>query len=263
MDLPKIVSREEWLQARIALLAREKALTRQRDQLSVERRELPWVRIDKPYLFDAPQGKVSLADLFDGRSQLIVKHFMMAPGQEQQCVGCAFEVDHIEGTLVHLENHDVSYVAVARAPLAQIEAYKQRMGWRFRWVSSFDSDFNYDFNVSFTPQQIADGKAYYNYQSGPIGIEDLSGNSVFYCDEAGEIFHTYSAFGRGGEEHLTTYAYLDLTPKGRNETGPRHNLTDWVRPHDRYGKDGSVNDQGRYQAAEQAGDCCGSSTPHD
>jgi len=255
----RIVNRDEWLKQRISLLEKEKEFTRLRDRLSAERRELPWVKIDKTYQFDSPEGRVTLAELFDGRSQLIIKHFMMAPGQDHQCVGCAFEVDHVEGALVHLENHDVSYVAVARAPLAQIEAYKKRMGWRFRWVSSFDSDFNYDFNASFTPEQIAGGKAYYNYRVGPVGIEDLSGNSVFYRNQAGEIFHTYSAFGRGGEDHLTTYAYLDLTPKGRNETGPRHNLTDWVRPHDRYGRDGSVNDQGRYQPAQQEESCCGSS----
>ncbi len=255
----QIVSRDEWLKQRISLLEKEKEYTRLGDRLSAERRELPWVRIDKTYQFDAPEGRLTLAELFDGRSQLIVKHFMEAPGQEHHCVGCAFEVDHVEGALVHLENHDVSYVAVARAPLAQIEAYKKRMGWRFRWVSSFGSDFNYDFNASFTPEQIASGTAYYNYRTGPIGIEDLSGNSVFYRNEAGEIFHTYSAFGRGGEEHLTTYAYLDLTPKGRNETGPRHNLTDWVRPHDRYGMEGSVNEQGRYRPAQQDESCCGSS----
>ena len=257
----RIVSREEWLEQRIALLHKEKEMTRLRDRLNAERLALPWVKIEKHYSFEGPEGRLGLADLFGGRSQLIVKHFMMAPGQEQQCVGCSFEVDHVDGSLIHLENHDVSFVAVARAPLAQIEAYKRRMGWRFRWVSSFGGDFNYDFNVSFTPQQIAAGQVYYNYSHIPISIEDLSGCSVFYRDQAGDIFHTYSSFGRGGEEHLTTYAFLDISPKGRNETGPRHNLTDWVRPHDCYGKGGSVNDQGRYAPAQVEAGCCAPAQP--
>jgi predicted dithiol-disulfide oxidoreductase (DUF899 family) len=253
----RIVSRDEWLTARKALLAKEKELTKLRDRLSAERRELPWVRVEKPYVFDAPAGKVPLADLFDGRSQLIVKHFMLAPGQKEGCVGCSFEVDHIEGALVHLEHHDVSYVAVARAPLAEIEAFKERMGWRFRWVSSFGSDFNYDFNVSFTPEQVARRQAYYNYRTGPVPLEDLSGESVFYKNPKGEIFHTYSTFGRGAEELLGTYVCLDLTPKGRNETGPSHNLSDWVRHHDRYGHAGFVAPTGRWVPSEVSeADCC-------
>ena len=230
----KVVSRAEWLSARQALLAQEKELTHARDRVAVLRRELPWVKLPKSYVFEAPEGKVSLADLFAGRSQLVIKHVMMAPGQKHQCVGCAFEMDHVGPTLVHLENHDVSYVAIARAPLAEIEPYKKRMGWRFRWVSSYGSDFNYDFGVSFPKEQVAAG-----------GLEDKSGNSVFYRNEAGEIFHTYSAFARGAEEVLTTYMYLDLTPKGRDEPA-RGNLTDWVRPHDRYGAGGSVDATGRY-----------------
>ena len=249
-----IVSPATWLTARLALLAREKALTRLRDELNAERRALPWVRVEKQYWFDAPQGRVTLTDLFAGRSQLIVKHFMMAPGQAHPCVGCSFEVDHVDGALVHLEHHDVSYVAVARAPLAEIEAYRQRMGWRFMWVSSHDSDFNYDFHASFTPTQMADGSAFYNYRGGPLALEDLSGRSVFYRNEHGEIFHTYSVFGRGAEDIVGTYMYLDLTPKGRNENGPAHNLTDWVRPHDRYGEGGSVSPIGRYQPPDA---CCG------
>lgn len=233
----KIVSRDEWLVARKALLAQEKEITRARDRLSAQRRELPWVKVEKSYVFDAPEGRVTLSDLFAGRSQLLIKHFMMGPGQQHQCVGCSFEVDHVEPALVHLENHDVSYAAVARAPLAEIEAYKQRMGWRFKWVSSYGSDFNYDFNVSFTKEQLA---------ATGGRLEDGSANSVFYRNPSGEIFHTYSAFGRGAEEVLTTYMYLDLTPKGRNETGPQRNLTDWVRPHDRYGAGGTVDATGRY-----------------
>jgi predicted dithiol-disulfide oxidoreductase (DUF899 family) len=250
-----VVSRDEWLAARKELLLREKELTRLRDELNAERRALPWVRIDKEYVFDGPAGRETLADLFDGRSQLVVKHFMLAPGQNDPCVGCSFESDHVDGMLVHLEHHDVSYVAVARAPFAEIEAVKRRMGWRFKWVSSYGSPFNYDFNVSFTPEEIAAGRAYYNYREGPVPLEDLSGRSVFYQDENGAIFHTYSSFARGGDLLLGTYNILDLTPKGRNETGPNHNLTDWVRHHDRYDNWGFVSAVGRY--VERTGeDCC-------
>ena len=241
-----IKSREQWLAARKELLTKEKELTRLRDQLSAERRALPWVKIDKEYVFDRPEGEVTLADLFDGRSQLFIKHFMMAPGQVGQCVGCSFEVDHIEGALVHLQNHDVSYAVVARAPIDEIEIVRQRMGWQFVWVSSYRSSFNYDFHVSFTPEEVADGRAYYNYRYTNPGLEDLSGNSVFIKDDAGQIFHTYSTFGRGGEELLGAYNYLDLTPKGRNENGPYRTLTDWVRPKNMYGKGGMVEENGRY-----------------
>lgn len=246
MDHPKIVSPAEWLVARKALLAKEKELTRLRDQLAAERRALPWVRIDREYVFDARSGKVTLADLFDGRSQLFIKHFMMGPGQVGQCVGCSFEVDHVEGVLVHLENHDVSYAAVARAPIEEIEAVRQRMGWRFNWVSSYGNDFNYDFNVSFTPADIAAGRAYYNYQHTSRVLEDLSGDSVFFRDETGQIFHTYSTFSRGGEEFLGAYRYLDVMPKGRDENGPYRTLADWVRPKTMYGKQGMVEGNGRY-----------------
>ncbi len=173
----------------------------------------------------------------------------LGPGQPRQCVGCSFEVDHVEGILVHLENHDVSYAAVARAPIEEIEAVRERMGWRFIWVSSYNSDFNYDFNVSFTPEQIATGSAYYNFRQIKPGMEDLSGDSVFFKDEAGHIFHTYSTFGRGPEQFLAAYGYLDVTPKGRNENGPYHSLGDWVRPKNMYGKGGMVEPNGRYHAA--------------
>jgi predicted dithiol-disulfide oxidoreductase (DUF899 family) len=252
----RIVSRDQWLQARTKLLAKEKEMTRLRDSLSAERRALPWVKVEKSYTFDTPNGKASLADLFDGRSQLIVKHFMLAPGQKDGCVGCSFESDHVDGALVHLQNHDVSYVAVARAPLPEIEVFRKRMGWNFRWVSSFGSDFNYDFNASFTPEQLAKGEAFYNYRTGPLPLEDLSGLSVFYKDESGAIFHTYSTFGRGAEERLGTYVFLDMTPKGRNETGPNHSLADWVRHHDRYGAAGHVSAIGRWVSAEDGAACC-------
>jgi predicted dithiol-disulfide oxidoreductase (DUF899 family) len=228
-----VVPRDEWLAARKQLLIREKEFTRLRDQLNAERRALPWVKVEKPYMFDGPEGRQTLADLFDGRSQLIVKHFMLGPDWQEGCVGCSFEVDHVGGALVHLEHHDVSYVAVSRAPLAKIEAFKHRMGWRFKWVSSYGGDFNYDFHVSFTEDEIAKGEAYYNYEVRKIGIDELSGRSVFYRDAAGDIFHTYSSYGRGGELFLGTYSFLDITPKGREES-LNGNMTDWVRHHDRY-----------------------------
>jgi predicted dithiol-disulfide oxidoreductase (DUF899 family) len=245
----RIVSRDAWLKARTALLAKEKEMTRLRDKLAAERRALPWVKVEKAYVFDAPSGKVTLADLFDGRSQLFIKHFMMGPGQVGQCVGCSFEVDHVEGILAHLQNHDVTYAAVARAPIEEIEAVRKRMGWKFPWVSSYRSDFNYDFNVSFKPEDVAAGRAVYNFQTAPewaAGIEDLSGNSVFIKDDAGQIFHTYSTFGRGGEAFLGTYAILDATPKGRDENGPYRTLADWVRPRNTYGVGGTVEVNGRY-----------------
>jgi predicted dithiol-disulfide oxidoreductase (DUF899 family) len=229
-----IASREQWLAARTALLAKEKEYTRLRDKLAAERRALPWVKVEKDYVFDTPAGRKSLADLFDGRSQLVVKHFMLGPGWKDGCVGCSFGADHIGGGLVHLEHHDVSVVVVSRAPLAEIEAYKWRMGWPFTWVSSYGNDFNYDYHVSFTKDDLAKGKVYYNYAMIDAGIDELPGLSVFVKDAAGDIFHTYSSYGRGGEELITTYMVLDLTPNGRNETGPHHNLMDWVRRHDEY-----------------------------
>jgi predicted dithiol-disulfide oxidoreductase (DUF899 family) len=247
-----VVSREEWLVARKQHLVREKELTRLRDQVNAERRALPWVKIDKVYVFDGPSGKETLSDLFAGRSQLIVKHFMLGPGWSEGCVGCSFEVDHIGGALVHLENHDVSYAAVSRAPLPEIEAFKKRMGWRFKWVSSHGGDFNYDFHVSFTPDVIASGQVYYNYEMRKIGIDELSGNSVFYKNSSSEVFHTYSAYARGDELLIGTYNLLDMTPKGRNETGPNHDLTDWVRHHDRYGASGGVAPMGRAFASPDA-----------
>jgi predicted dithiol-disulfide oxidoreductase (DUF899 family) len=174
---------------------------------------------------------------------------MLGPGWQEGCVGCSFEVDHIEGALVHLEHHDVSYVVASRAPLPEIAAFKNRMGWRFKWVSSYGSDFNYDFHVSFKPEEIEKGEVCYNYQMRRVGIEELSGRSVFYKDENGDIFHTYSSYGRGGDLMLGTYNILDLMPRGRNETGPNHNLTDWVRHHDRYDSGGYVAPTGRYVPA--------------
>lgn len=234
MQTPPVVSAQEWLAARKELLAQEKELTRQRDAVDAARRALPWVKVEKEYVFDGPGGKVTLAELFDGRSQLIVQHFMFGPGWKEGCVGCSFKSDHIDGALPHLEHHDVSFVSVSRAPLADIEVFRKRMGWRFRWVSSHGSDFNYDFHVSFTEAEIAARQVYYNYKTQPYESDERSGDSVFYRDESGQVYHTYSTFGRGDEMLDTAYMYLDMTPKGRNETGPQFNLMDWVKHHDGY-----------------------------
>jgi predicted dithiol-disulfide oxidoreductase (DUF899 family) len=253
--LPKVVSREDWLRARKELLAQEKQLTRQRDEINRRRRELPWVKVEKNYVFDGPDGQETLADLFAGRTQLVISHFMFAPGWREGCVGCSFRSDHVEGALVHLGPHDVSLVTISRAPLAEIEAFKHRMGWRFKWLSSNHTDFNHDYRVSFTEAEIATGKVEYNYELRDFVSEELSGVSVFYRHESGDIFHTYSTYGRGDEMLVTAYMYLDLTPKGRNETGPRYNLTDWVRHHDRYDAGGSVDRTGRYVAANPQAPC--------
>jgi predicted dithiol-disulfide oxidoreductase (DUF899 family) len=218
------------------------------DRLNAQRRALPWVKVEKTYEFDGPGGKQTLADLFDGRSQLFVKHFMLGPGQQQHCVGCSLEVDHIDGLLVHMQNHDLSYVAIARAPIEEIEVLRRRMGWRFPFVSSYRSDFNYDFNVSFTPEAVATKTAFYNFRETDPGLEDLSGDSVFYKDEQGQVFLTYAAFGRGCEIFLGIYDFFDVTPKGRAEHGPYHSLTDWARPHDMYGRGGMVEPTGRYHS---------------
>ena len=237
-----IVSADTWLEARRELLRKEKAFTRLRDQLSAERRALPWVRIDKPYVFDSPHGKKTLADLFAGRTQLLIKHFMFGPGWKEGCVGCSFGSDHLDAARVHLENHDVSVVAVSRAPIAEIEAFKRRMGWQFRWVSSFGNDFNYDFHVSFTKEEMEKDEAFYNFETRKLqGGEEAAGLSAFYRDEKGDIFHTYSTFARGDEETVTSYMILDMMPKGRNETGPGGNLGDWVRHHDRYREDDYIS----------------------
>jgi len=227
-----VVSREEWLKARKALLAREKEATRLRDAINAERLALPWVRVDKPYAFDTPRGKRTLAALFDGRSQLIVYHFMLAPGWKAGCDGCSFLADHLDGALIHLNNHDVTLIAVSRARLPEIEAYKRRMGWRFPWVSSYGSDFNYDFQVSFTPDELASGKVHYNYTEIDAGqaAEELPGLSAFSIDETGTVFHTYSSYARGPEELIGTLMFLDRAPKGRNET----TVMNWVRRHDEY-----------------------------
>lgn len=226
-------TREEWLAARLELLKAEKELARHRDEVARRRRQLPWVRMDKVYTFDAPEGKRSLAELFEGRSQLIVQHFMLGPGWEQGCPSCSFMADHTDGMLVHLAHRDVTFVAISRAPLAEIERFRRRMGWQFKWVSSHGSAFNHDFHVSFTPEEQAGGEVYYNYQLQPFESEELPGISVFYTDDAGDVFHTYSTYRRGVEVMMGTYSLLDLTPKGRDERDVPNKM-EWVRHHDRY-----------------------------
>jgi len=231
-----VVGREEWNEARLALMKREKQLMKLNDELTAEKRALPWVKVEKQYFFNSRKGKVSLSDLFEGRSQLFVKHFMMGPQQDWQCPGCSLEVDHVAQLLEHFEHHDMSYVAIARAPLDEIDVVRKKMNWHFNWVSSGQSDFNYDFHVSFSPEQIAAGSAIYNFTAfNPGGTTDLSGDSVFYKNANGEIFHTYGAFGRGGEQFLGIYGFFDVLPKGREEYGPTHALPDWAKPHDTYG----------------------------
>ncbi len=229
----KVVSSEEWTAARKELLKKEKESTRLRDQLSAERRKLPWVRIEKDYLFDAPGGKVALADLFAGRSQLVIYHFMYGPDWEEGCPSCSFLMDHADGAIVHLNARDVTMVAVSRAPLAKIEAFKKRMGWRFKWVSSYGSDFNSDFRLSFTKEQLASGDKLYNFGTIPPYGDENHGLSVFYKDPAGAVFHTYSTYGRGCEPLVGTYIILDMVPKGRDEAELPWTMA-WVRHHDKY-----------------------------
>jgi predicted dithiol-disulfide oxidoreductase (DUF899 family) len=244
VDPARVVSREDWLAARKALLAREKELTRLRDQLSAERRALPWVRLEKPYIFDGPEGKETFADLFAGRSQLIVYHFMFGPSWEQGCSSCSFLSDHLDGANLHLPHRDVTLVAVSRAPLARIQSFKRRMGWRFKWVSSYGSDFNRDYHVSFTKDELAQGEVYYNYRMGEFPSDEAPGISVFYKDTSGAIFHTYSAYARGLDMLVGAYNYLDLVPKGRDEAELPWTMA-WVRHDDRYQDD----DAGRTSAA--------------
>ena len=231
----KVVSKDEWVAARNAHLAHEKELTRLRDRLSAERRQLPWVKVAKNYVFDAPGGKQTLADLFEGRSQLMVYHFMFGPGWDEGCPSCSYLMDHVDGMIPHLNARDVTFSAISRASVQQIEAFEKRMGWRFKWVSSGGNDFNYDYNVSFKKDDLAKGKVEYNYAKVPAPpFEDFPGLSVFFKDESGEVFHTYSAFARGLDILVGTYNYLDLAPKGRGEGGLAFSMA-WVRHHDRYG----------------------------
>ena len=242
MEPHRIVSREEWLAARKAHLKNEKALTRMRDLVSAERRALPWVKVEKDYVFDTPQGPRRLADFFDGRRQLVMQHFMLGEGWEQGCKSCSYMADHTDPTLVHLAQRDTSFVAVSGAPLAEIERFRKRMGWKFPWVSSHGTDFNRDFHVTFTAEEKENGTGDYNFGSKPPG-QEMPGVSVFWKDDAGSVFRTYSTYGRGVEVMMHTYNLLDLTPKGRDEDALDFTMA-WVRHHD------------RYESAPAARSCC-------
>jgi predicted dithiol-disulfide oxidoreductase (DUF899 family) len=240
----KVVCQEEWIATRKELLRKEKEFTRQRDELSRQRRELPWVKVEKNYVFDGPKGKTTLADLFEARNQLVIYHFMFGPGWEQGCPSCSFVADHFNSIIVHLNARDVSMAAVSRAPLEELQPFQKRMGWSFKWVSSFGNDFNHDFHVSFSKDEIAKGEVYYNYGMSKFPSEEAPGLSVFYKDQAGNIFHTYSTYARGLDILLGAYNYLDMTPKGRDEEGLAHGMA-WVRHHDKY-----------EHAKQSAGSCC-------
>ena len=231
MQRHKIVSADQWIKARKELLKKEKQFTRLRDDLSRQRRALPWAAVEKAYVFDGPQGQQTLPDLFDGRSQLIVYHFMFAPRQDVGCPHCSRWADSFNGAIAHLNHRDVTMIAVSRAPYPKLAAYKKRMGWTFKWVSSANTDFNFDYSVSFTPEDLADGKVFYNYKNQEEESSEREGVSVFYKDPDGRIFHTYSTYARGIDMLNVDYQYLDLVPKGRDEgnRGPY-----WVRRHDEY-----------------------------
>ena len=229
----QVVTQEQWLTARRELLAKEKELTRLRDEVSKQRRELPWVKVDKTYNFDGPEGTLTLADLFDGQSQLLIYHFMFDPKWEDGCKSCSFWADNYQGIGPHLKARDVTLVTVSRAPLAKLEAFKRRMGWNFKWVSAFNTDFNYDFHVSFRPEDQQDGKVNYNFSQVHFPAAEAPGVSVFYRDSTGAIFHTYSSYSRGIDNLNGAYHYLDLVPKGRDEQDLKYAMS-WLRHHDRY-----------------------------
>lgn len=228
----KVVSQKEWLIARRKFLIKEKKFSKERDELNLQRRKLPWVKIEKEYGFDGPSGRVTFADLFRGRRQLIVYHFMFGPGWKEGCAHCSFWADHFDSVNIHLGERDTTFAVISRAPLAELKPFKKRMGWRFDWVSSFKSDFNFDFNVSFTPEQIRSGVLPYNYGRIKMKIDELQGVSAFYRDRDGAIYHTYSAYARGIDLMNTTYNFLDLTAKGRDEDP--ETTQRWVRHHDKY-----------------------------
>jgi predicted dithiol-disulfide oxidoreductase (DUF899 family) len=228
----KVVSEKEWVTARTALLVKEKKFTRLRDELNRQRRELPWVKLEKKYVFDGPAGKVTLADLFRGKSQLIVYHFMFGPGWKEGCPHCSFWADHFDSVNFHLGQRDTTFAVISRAPWKEIAPFKKRMGWGFKWFSASNSDFNFDLNVSFTPEQVKSGVLPYNYTHFKMKIDELQGVSAFYKDNKGGIYHTYSSYARGIDLMNTTYNFLDLTAKGRDENPDA--TQDWVRYHDKY-----------------------------
>ncbi len=253
MQPQKVVSHDEWVAARKAYLVEEKAFTRARDALAKKRRELPWEKVEKKYVFETADGKQTLANLFGGKSQLIIYHFMLGPDWEAGCPSCSFLADHFGGSVIHLAQRDISFVVVSRAPLPQIEKFKARMGWHFKWVSSAGSDFNHDYQVSASPEEKASGTAMYNYEMTTFPSEERPGASAFFKNEAGEVFHTYSTYGRGLDILIGAYNFLDLAPKGRDEESLAWSMA-WVRHHDRY--EGAVVDaKASYQQPKSAS-CC-------
>jgi len=254
MQPHRIVSHDEWLIARKSHLAEEKAFTRARDALSRKRRELPWEKVEKNYVFEGPSGTQTLADLFGGKSQLIVYHFMMGPDWKEGCPSCSLLADHFDGLVVHLAQRDVGFVVVSRAPYPQIAKFQERMGWRFKWVSSFGGDFNFDYQVSATPEEKAKGVVNYNYEVTEFPSEERPGISVFYKDADGRIFHTYSSYGRGLDILIGAYNFLDIAPKGRDEEGLAYGMA-WVRHHDRYAG-AAVDPTASYKQPETSSSCC-------
>jgi len=230
MNTHTVVSQEEWLEARQELLVKEKEFTRLRDQLSQQRRSLPWVKIEKNYVFEGADRQLNLSDLFAGKSQLIIYHFMFGPDWDEGCPSCSFWADNFDGIDIHLAHRDITFLAVSRAEYRKLEAYKQRMGWSFNWLSSLHSDFNYDFSVSFTDEEKAKNETFYNYRKQAYFVDELAGVSVFYKDDQGDIYHTYSTYSRGVDILNGAYNYIDLSPKGRDET----NGMSWLRRHDQY-----------------------------
>jgi predicted dithiol-disulfide oxidoreductase (DUF899 family) len=262
LEHPKVVSHFEWLAARKEFLKREKEFTHLRDELSRQRRALPWEKVDKEYVFDGLSGKETLAGLFGGRSQLIIYHFMFGPGWAAGCPSCSYLADHFDGPSIHLANRDVTLAVISRAPIAEIEAFKKRMGWHFPWVSSYASDFNYDYHVSFTPQERTEGKVSYNYELTEFPSEEGPGLSVFHKDASGQIFHTYSSYARGLDIFVGAYNFLDHAPKGRDEEGLAHSMA-WVRHHDKYDQSYFVDPKASYgEIAKAVGSCC-SAEHHD
>ena len=251
-----VVGHEEWVAARKDLLAQEKNFLRLREELARARRQMPWERVEKDYLFEGRGGRETLGDLFGGRSQLIVYHFMLAPGWKEGCPGCSYLGDHFDGAIPHIQQRDITFVAISRAPLAEIEEFKKRMGWNFKWVSSNGTDFNFDYGVSFREEDRAKGEEYYNYAVRSMKAEEMPGASVFAKNAAGEVFHTYSTYARGLDMMIGAYQWIDLSPKGRDEGGLKQTMA-WVKHHDKYenGHTAEARETNREQS-KSSGECC-------
>ena len=251
----KVVSHAEWITARTAFLKKEKEFTRLRDELSRQRRKLPWEKVEKKYVFDSLNGKETLAGLFAGRSQLLVYHFMLGPDWVEGCASCSLLADHFDGAIPHLNARDVTFVVSSRAPLSQIQAFQKRMGWKFKWVSSNATDFNFDYKVSFTPEEIEKGEPNYNFNTIPFRLEEGPGLSAFYKDAAGTVFHSYSTYARGLDVNIGAYNFLDLAPKGRDEEGLAFSMA-WVKHHDKYTEHDVVDAKRGYTPPAKMHDCC-------